>query len=119
MKIHAFNQFLQAVAAQPALHSQCGAAQDLDQLVQLAQGAWYGVIARELQLWAHDKAFRITGGLGRMGAGRFARLSSVVNPDVCNWQAVIDAHLLESHDRIGLQLSGRCCGSSWEKACSS
>lgn len=57
MKSRAFNHFLQAVAADPALQGQCGAAEDLGQLVQLAQSAGFAITARELQLWAHDKAF--------------------------------------------------------------
>jgi hypothetical protein len=36
MKSPALSQFLQVVAADPALQAQCGAAKDLAQLVQLA-----------------------------------------------------------------------------------
>ncbi len=57
MKSRALKQFLQAVAADPALQTQCGAVGDLAQLVQLAQQAGFAITARELQLWAHDEAF--------------------------------------------------------------
>ena len=57
MKSPALRQFLQAVAADPALQAQCGAAKDLAQLVQLAQTAGFAVTARDLQLWAHDEVF--------------------------------------------------------------
>jgi predicted ribosomally synthesized peptide with nif11-like leader len=57
MKSPALRQFLQAVAADPALQDQIGAAQDLAQLVQRVQGAGFAITARELQLWAHDEAF--------------------------------------------------------------
>jgi predicted ribosomally synthesized peptide with nif11-like leader len=57
MKSPALRQFLQAVAADPALQAQIGAAADLGQLVQRAQAAGFAITARELQLWAHDEAF--------------------------------------------------------------
>ena len=57
MKSRALKQFLQAVAADPALQAQCRAVCDLAQLVQLAQQAGFAITARELQLWAHDEAF--------------------------------------------------------------
>ena len=57
MKSPALSQFLQAVAADPALQAQCGAAKDLAQLVQLAQPAGFAITAKDLQLWAHDEAF--------------------------------------------------------------
>ncbi len=57
MKSPALRQFLQAVAGNPELQAQCGAARDLVQLVQLDQAAGFGITARELQLWAHDEAF--------------------------------------------------------------
>lgn len=57
MKSAALSQFLQAVAADPALQAQCGAATTLAQLVQVAQAAGFAITARELQLWAHDEAF--------------------------------------------------------------
>jgi len=57
MKSRALKQFLQAVAADPALQAQCHAVGDLAQLVQLAQQAGFAITARELQLWAHDEAF--------------------------------------------------------------
>ena len=57
MKSSALSQFLQAVAADPALQAQCGAAKDLAQLVQLAQTAGFAITAKDLQLWAHDEAF--------------------------------------------------------------
>jgi predicted ribosomally synthesized peptide with nif11-like leader len=57
MKSRALKQFLQAVAANPALQAQCGAVGDLAQLVQLAQQAGFAITARELQLWANDEAF--------------------------------------------------------------
>lgn len=57
MKSSGFQSFLQAVAADPALQTQCAAVRDLAQLVQLAQSAGFAVTARELQLWAHDKVF--------------------------------------------------------------
>ena len=57
MKSRALKQFLQAVAADPALQAQCRAVGDLAQLVQLAQQAGFAITARELQLWAHDEAF--------------------------------------------------------------
>lgn len=47
-------QFLQAVAADEALQVQCGAAEDLAQLVQSAKAAGFAITAKELQLWAHD-----------------------------------------------------------------
>lgn len=56
MKSPALRQFLQAVAADPALQAQIGAASDLAQLVQRAQAAGFAITARELQLWAHDEA---------------------------------------------------------------
>ena len=57
MKSPALRQFLQAVAADPALQAQIGAAEALAQLVQRAQAAGFAITARELQLWAHDEAF--------------------------------------------------------------
>ena len=57
MKSRAFREFLQAVAADPALQAQIGEAADLVQLVQQAQAAGVAITARELQLWAHDEAF--------------------------------------------------------------
>lgn len=57
MKSPALRQFLQAVAADPALQAQIGTAADLAQLVQRARGAGFAITARELQLWAHDEAF--------------------------------------------------------------
>jgi predicted ribosomally synthesized peptide with nif11-like leader len=57
MKSPVLRQFLQAVAADPALQAQIGAATDLAQLVQRAQAAGFAITARELQLWAHDEAF--------------------------------------------------------------
>ena len=57
MKSNALRQFLQAVAADPALQAQCGAAKDLAQLVQLAQTAGFAITAKDLQLWAHDETF--------------------------------------------------------------
>ena len=57
MKSPALRQFLQAVAADPALQAQCGAVKDLAQLVLLAQTAGFALTAKELQLWAHDEAF--------------------------------------------------------------
>jgi len=57
MKSQALQQFLQAVAADPALQAQCGAVRDLTQLVELAQAAGFAISSRELQLWAHDEAF--------------------------------------------------------------
>ena len=56
MKSSALRQFLQAVAADEALQVQCGAAEDLAQLVQSAQAAGFAITAKELQLWAHDEA---------------------------------------------------------------
>ena len=56
MKSPALRQFLQAVAADPALRAQIGEAADLVQLVQQAQAAGFAITARELQLWAHDEA---------------------------------------------------------------
>lgn len=53
----ALEQFLQAVAADPDLQSQCGTVQSLLQLEQLAQSAGFAVPAYEFQLWAHHKAF--------------------------------------------------------------
>jgi hypothetical protein len=40
-----------------ALQAECGAVTHLAQLVAVAQGAGYGVTARELQLWAHHEVF--------------------------------------------------------------
>lgn len=60
MKSPVLRQFLQAVAADPALQAQIGAAADLAQLVQRAQAAGFAITARELQLWAHDEAFTAT-----------------------------------------------------------
>ncbi len=57
MKSQALKQFLQAVAADPALQAQSRAVGDLAQLVQLAQQAGFAITARELQLWANDEAF--------------------------------------------------------------
>ena len=57
MKSPALSQFLQAVAADPALQAQCGAAKDLAQLVLLAQTAGFAITAKDFQLWAHDEAF--------------------------------------------------------------
>ncbi len=57
MKSPALQQFLQAVAADAALQAQIGSSENLAQLVQRAQTAGFAVTARELQLWAHDKAF--------------------------------------------------------------
>lgn len=57
MNISAVRQFLQAVAADPALQAQCGAAKDLAQLVILAQEAGFAITAKDLQLWAHNEAF--------------------------------------------------------------
>jgi len=57
MKSPALRQFLQAVAADPALQAQCGATKDLAQLVLLAQAAGFAITAKDLQLWAHDEAF--------------------------------------------------------------
>ena len=58
MKSPALSQFLQAVAADPALQAQCGAAKDLAQLVLLAQTAGFAITAKDFQLWAHDEAFQ-------------------------------------------------------------
>ena len=57
MKSPALRQFLQAVAADPALQAQIRTAKDLAQLVQLAQTAGFAITAKDLQLWAHDEAF--------------------------------------------------------------
>lgn len=57
MKSPSLRQFLQAVAADPALQAQISGASDLAQLVQRAQAAGFAITARELQLWAHDEAF--------------------------------------------------------------
>ena len=53
----ALRQFLQAVAADPALQAQIGAMKDLAQLLQWAQVTGFAITARDLQLWAHDEAF--------------------------------------------------------------
>ena len=50
MKSPALRQFLQAVAADPALQARIGGASDLAQLVQRAQAAGFAITARELQL---------------------------------------------------------------------
>ena len=57
MKSLVLRQFLQAIAADPALQAQCVGATNLAQLVQLAHAAGFAITARELQLWAHDEAF--------------------------------------------------------------
>ena len=57
MKSNELRLFLRAVAADPALQAQCGAAKHLAQLVQLAQAAGFAITAKDLQLWAHDEAF--------------------------------------------------------------
>lgn len=57
MKSTALIQFLQAVAADPRLQAQCGALQDLTQMVALAQAAGYALTPKELQLWAYHEAF--------------------------------------------------------------
>jgi predicted ribosomally synthesized peptide with nif11-like leader len=57
MKSNELRLFLPAVAADPALQAQCGAAKHLAQLVQLAQAAGFAITAKDLQLWAHDEAF--------------------------------------------------------------
>ena len=57
MKSPALVQFLQEVASDPDLQTQCSAVQSLQQLVQVAQAAGFAVTARDLQLWAHDQAF--------------------------------------------------------------
>lgn len=62
-------QFLQAVASDPVLQSQCSAVQSLQQLVQVAQTAGFAVTARDLQHWAHDQSFE-TSWWPWAGAGR-------------------------------------------------
>ena len=57
MKSNELRLFLRAVAADPALQAQCGAAKHLAQLVQLAQAAGFAITTKDLQLWAHDEAF--------------------------------------------------------------
>ena len=46
MKSQVLKEFLQAVAADPALQAQCSAVGDLAQLVQLAQQACFAITAR-------------------------------------------------------------------------
>ncbi len=58
MKSQALARFLDAVAGDPVLQEQCRSAASLAQLVAVAQAAGYGVLERELQLWAHDDAFQ-------------------------------------------------------------
>jgi predicted ribosomally synthesized peptide with nif11-like leader len=57
MKSQALKRFLQAVEADPALQTECGAVRELAQLAALAQQAGFAISTRELQLWAHDDAF--------------------------------------------------------------
>lgn len=56
MKSPALSQFLQEVAADPALQAEIKTAKDLAQLVQSAKAAGFAITAKELQLWAHDEA---------------------------------------------------------------
>jgi predicted ribosomally synthesized peptide with nif11-like leader len=57
MNSPSLNQFLQAMAADPALQAKCAPLTNLTQLVQLAQEAGFAITARDLQLWAHHEAF--------------------------------------------------------------
>ncbi len=57
MKSDSLRLFLAAVADDPALQAQCRAAQDLAQLVQLAQAAGFAITPRKLQLWSHNETF--------------------------------------------------------------
>ena len=81
MKSNELRLFLRAVAADPALQAQCGAAKHLAQLVQLAQAAGFAITAKDLQLWAHDEAFPPPTGRGQKAARRSARRFFVASPD--------------------------------------
>jgi hypothetical protein len=67
-------QFLQAVAADPAIQAQCGDLKDLTQLIAMGQAYGFEFSAMELQLWAHHEAFNASW-WPWSGAGRESRLA--------------------------------------------